>query len=242
MYLIMATAKNDVNAQRKGVVGVNWAIEMGDLADLQQRFWVHKRMEGAWPVRYCAFHCCLPNSNKSISPLISTMYLNTMGKENRQRIRFHHGKSFFSRRRIVAFILLLFAKIESILRGLFPSIKGSATECLYALQTFGIPSIHIPINTTTGKIKTANHHQWLQMQQIQEAALLENKTFDGIGCPGQGDVLFGRGWPKMGHPGNAIFRNILEARLEQYNSIQSKKEKTANETKYVYSVRITSIV
>lgn len=64
------------------------------------------------------------------------------------------------------------------------------------------------------------------MMQKQEAALLENKTFEGIECPEQSDVLFGRGWPKMNHPGNATFRNILEYRLEHYNSIQSKKGKT----------------
>jgi len=103
---------------------------------------------------------------------------------------------------------------------------GSPTECLYKLQTFGIQVINIPINTNSGKIKTANHHKWLRMQKIQEDAILEKKPFLGIECPEQADVLFGRGWPKMNHPGNAHFRDAIESRLNEYNAANSKKEKT----------------
>ena len=84
----------------------------------------------------------------------------------------------------------------------------------------------MPINTNTGKIKTANHHKYLLRQKIREEALLENKSFNCIECPELSDILFGRGWPKMGHPGNAAFRNTLESRLEEYNAIKSKREKT----------------
>ena len=95
MYVIMSGARRSVDLQRMGIVGINWTIDLGDIGDLRQRFWVHKRMEGAWPVRFCAFHVCLPNSNKSISPLITSMYVKTIGEDNRKRIRFHHGKLFF---------------------------------------------------------------------------------------------------------------------------------------------------
>lgn len=103
---------------------------------------------------------------------------------------------------------------------------GSATECMYKLQTFGIQSLMIPINTNTGTCKLANHHKWLELQRRQEEAEDGNVTFNGIGCPEQEDVLFGRGWPKMSHPGNAVFRSTIESRLEEYNAAESKRDKT----------------
>lgn len=71
-----------------------------------------------------------------------------------------------------------------------------------------------------------NHHKWLALQQRQEEAALGNKAFKGIECPEQRDVLFGRGWPKMSHPGNALFRSTIESRLEEYNTAESKRDKT----------------
>jgi len=103
---------------------------------------------------------------------------------------------------------------------------GSALECLYALQTFGIQSHDVPINSNTGKIKDHNHDKWLKMQQIMDEWRAKNQPFKGIECPTQKDILFGRGWPKMSHPGNAIFRNVIETRLEEYNDARSKREKT----------------
>ena len=55
---------------------------------------------------------------------------------------------------------------------------------------------------------------------------MANKTFKGIECPEQWDILFGRGWPKMNHPGNAIFRSTIESRLDEYNMAESKGDKT----------------
>jgi len=103
---------------------------------------------------------------------------------------------------------------------------GSAVECVYALQTFGIQAHDIPINTTTGKRKTQNHQKWVELQQKRDGAIAENKSFLAIECPKQNDILFGRGWPKMGHPGNVLFRNLIQTRLEDYNNSRSKGEKT----------------
>jgi len=103
---------------------------------------------------------------------------------------------------------------------------GSALECIYALQTFGIQAHHVPINTTTGKLKTPNHEKWVEWQQNRDGAIAKNKSFLAIECPEQNDILFGRGWPTMGHPGNALFRNLIQTRLEYYDSCRSKREKT----------------
>jgi len=84
----------------------------------------------------------------------------------------------------------------------------------------------MPINLNTGQIKNQNHQKWIHMMRIRQDAMNENQSFHGVECPEQRDVLFGRGWPKMYHPGNAIFRDMIEARIEAYNTVESKREKT----------------
>ena len=108
----------------------------------------------------------------------------------------------------------------------FIIFPGSAVECLYTLQTFGIQSLQIPINTNTGKVKTQNHHKSLELQRTKEEVIKKKKPFFGIECPQHKDILFGRGWPKMSHPGNAVFRHLIEGRLNEYNNAQSKRDKT----------------
>mmetsp|Transcript_10957 Transcript_10957/g.19680 ORF Transcript_10957/g.19680 Transcript_10957/m.19680 type:complete len:550 (-) Transcript_10957:1047-2696(-) len=103
---------------------------------------------------------------------------------------------------------------------------GSPTECLYAIQSFGIPSLQVPINTNSGKRKVKTHHKWLELRQLKERAIESGMNFDGIECPELKDVLFGRGRPIMRHPGNVMMRNLVEAKLDEYNNAKSKKEKT----------------
>ena len=108
----------------------------------------------------------------------------------------------------------------------FVMSSGSALECVNALQTFGIQSHHIPINTNTGKLKTLNHQKWAGLQQKRDGAIAQNKRFLAIECPEQSDILFGRGWPTMGNPGNALYRNMIQTRSEEYNSSRSATQKT----------------
>jgi hypothetical protein len=103
---------------------------------------------------------------------------------------------------------------------------GSAVECMYALQSFGIHSDQIPVNSSTGRLKTKQHSKWLQLCQLKEDSLKKHGCkFDRIiECPNNNDVLFGRGRPIMRHPGNAIMRNIVQSKLEEYSNSPSKKE------------------
>jgi hypothetical protein len=97
---------------------------------------------------------------------------------------------------------------------------------MYALQSFGIHSDQIPINSSTGRLKTKQHSKWLHLCQLKEDSLKKHGCkFDRIiECPQPADVLFGRGRPIMRHPGNAIMRDIVHSRLEEYSKSRSKKE------------------
>lgn len=192
IFIFMRIVKDDVDAQRQGVVAVFWTHNLR-IDDLKTRSYLHKKVAPLVPVRFCALHCCLPDMNHHIASLASKMYTLAIGRQLRKRLRVH---------------------------------KGSAVECLYMLQTFGIQPIEMPIYTNTGNIKPQNHHKWLDLQRTKDDAIKKSKPFFGIECPNHKDILFGRGWPKTKHPGNAVFRNLIEARLNEYNNALSKGEKT----------------
>lgn len=60
------------------------------------------------------------------------------------------------------------------------------------MQTFGIQSFQVPINTKTGKRKTLNNQKWIKQQLFKEECIKKNVVFNGIECPQHKDVLSGR--------------------------------------------------
>ena len=105
---------------------------------------------------------------------------------------------------------------------------GSVVECMYTLQSFGIDSINVPISSSSGKLKTKQHAKWFEFRRLKEECLKQHgHKFDRIiECPKLTDILLGRGRPIMRHPGNTVLRNIVQMKLEEYDSAKSKKEKT----------------
>jgi len=104
---------------------------------------------------------------------------------------------------------------------------GSILECMYALQSFGIPVASIPINKVNGAIDLTNHTKWLELvttlERSDDSVALRKKIIE---LPYQSDILLGRGVPLMKHPGNTMFRNFIQSRVEEYNDLQSKGEST----------------
>lgn len=106
---------------------------------------------------------------------------------------------------------------------------GSVTECLYALQTFGIPSNQIPIVPSTGKVRMKNHTKWIELCKIKDynhAKYGRDWQQPIIECPRHSDVLSGRGRPVMQHSGNAVLRYIIETNLNDYCKLQSNTDAT----------------
>ena len=106
-------------------------------------------------------------------------------------------------------------------------------ECLYALQTFGIPSDQVPVVPSTGEVILKNHLKWLELCKLKDDNLEiygRNWEFDRhrqiIECPSHSDILFGRGRSIMNHPGNAVLRNLVTLQLEEYCNVPSNKEAT----------------
>ena len=108
-------------------------------------------------------------------------------------------------------------------------------ECIYALQSFGITSKQIPLNTSTGELNLTNHNRWLQLCAAKEENLKLHKRI--IECPNHSDILLGRGLVVMKHPGNALFRNVIQSKLDEYSSISLSTSKTKKDsTKLTWDV------
>ena len=105
------------------------------------------------------------------------------------------------------------------------NLLGTKIEVQYKLMGYGIPVSHIPA-TDTGAIKVKNHNQWLKNRKKIEKGSFDHSTI--CECPGLNDVLFRRAGSCLAHPGNALFKNLLESKKEEHmNSNQTEKRDIA---------------
>ena len=200
----------DVESQKKGVAAISFWHNVS-IDDFQKRGQCHKRIAESAPIRCCAIHVCLPQEKSLRSD---------------SKVRRAANPQLLS---VIKAMIVL--SIGSELRPHLRVHIGSTIECVYALQSFGILTEQIPLNTVTGKLKTKQHLKWLDLKLQKEIALKENKPFNKIECPMINDVLFGRGWPIMKHPGNVMLRNIIDSKLEEYQN-----ETKGGKTLIAYSV------
>ncbi|CAJ1965311.1 unnamed protein product [Cylindrotheca closterium] len=107
---------------------------------------------------------------------------------------------------------------------------GTHMEVLYELMAFGIPVDSVPVSTE-GELKRKNHLDFLKMRQRQESMVGAPR----IVIPTHKDVLFGRGKPFREHQGNIILYEMIDSKLEYYESA-STKQKTAAITEMVDAV------
>jgi len=96
---------------------------------------------------------------------------------------------------------------------------GHNTELLSILQSFGIPTKHMPLSFT-GTIKTVYMKQWLRARETIESpvyarCILTNHGKDVIECPRLHDVLFRQGISLLWNPGNAMVRSFIEKHFEE---------------------------
>ena len=119
-------------------------------------------------------------------------------------------------------------------------LSGTTTELLYQLMGYGIPIDLLPISQT-GNIKRTSLLHWIrlrgmiesQQQQLKDYGISDDITdndpidaLSAIECPNLNDVIFRTGKSYMCHPGNVMFRSLIEAKLDEHFS-SSRKEKAA---------------
>eukprot|EP00980_Cylindrotheca_fusiformis_P029143 scaffold22737_cov120-Cylindrotheca_fusiformis.AAC.6 len=123
------------------------------------------------------------------------------------------------------FLAVLASAAKSVIRVRIRTHRGSHTECLYKLMSFGILVQEFPF-TEDGCIQLANQIKWLERRRKKEAYLSKNPQVKGaVDLPSNHDVLWGEGKQIFWHPGNILLHELVEAYDEQYNRL-SKDGKT----------------
>ena len=104
-------------------------------------------------------------------------------------------------------------------------------ECQRELASFGISEDCIPV-TSQGEMSTQHHVAWIKKRQAIESRPAPLHSQSSVSTNAQAniqlspsDVIFGRGKFVWEHPGNVLFRSILDAYMEKYNFC-NKLEKT----------------
>lgn len=112
-------------------------------------------------------------------------------------------------------------------------------EIQYHLHGYGIPVDQIPI-TDTGNIKTKNLFQWIRVRKYIES--MRNSTnISSLGsdsessfpssmhltidCPNVNDVIFRGKHANLSHPGNSMFRGLIESRYDEHNNLTNTDAK-----------------
>jgi hypothetical protein len=99
---------------------------------------------------------------------------------------------------------------------------GTPTELQYQLMGYGIPVDLLPM-TGTGNVKVKNHQQWIKTRRVVE----EDNDLTPVECPNLNDVCFRFGKSYLSHPGNAIFRGLVEANFVEHNDSTTTDAKIA---------------
>ena len=123
------------------------------------------------------------------------------------------------------------------------NILGQWTELQYELMGYGIPIDILPISQT-GNIKTILLQQWIRLRKSIESPpgmgqddfgsddsdgnsiLSASVLLSAIECPNLNDVIFRTGKSYMCHPGNVMFRSLIESKMDEHFTA-TRKEKAA---------------
>jgi hypothetical protein len=178
-------------------------------ASLIRTIQMRAKLHPASSTRPGAIHICTPDT--PICRLRRSLIINMFGNSNRSRIKIHLGESM---------------------------------ELRYVLQCFGIDTDNIPISWT-GTIKNGYAKQWVWIRKYIEDNDNNNNTNTAtnstsnsttsttttssssigssiIECPQLNDIIFKKGTSASSHPGNVMFKSMIQLKYEQCTNIPTK--------------------
>eukprot|EP00934_Nitzschia_sp_Nitz4_P005065 Nitzschia sp. Nitz4//scaffold83_size84149//69655//71286//NITZ4_005186-RA/size84149-processed-gene-0.79-mRNA-1//1//CDS//3329558983//5055//frame0 len=119
---------------------------------------------------------------------------------------------------------------------------GTREECLFQLQTFGIPVSNFPVNPkgeldSTAHVSLMKKFRFLEILK-QETPPEEQSSCQRVVIPGRHDVLFGRGTAFYRYIGNLRLRHKVSERAKEYDE-SNKKGKTKINDEVVHWIKET---
>ncbi len=183
------------------------------------------------PIRVVAFHTCTPDT-----PYYSIIRAyNSAMVEERARLKFHIGALKMVRNKTCVTVLkceslkphlLYYFVFPNELRLPFFSLAGEDIENRYKLSGYGIPLDQLPI-TESGKLKNMHFKKWIQLRKTIESSntMIENDLGSIIECPNLKDVVFRPSQSTMCHPGNVMFRSLVESKHFEHSIAPNREAK-----------------
>jgi hypothetical protein len=225
LYFNFVLGYKDIDAQRKGCILIIWLVdahsnsfpmrssssdasssgasscESSATASLIRRIQMRAKLHSASCIRASAIHICTPAHDTPICRLRRSLIINMVGILNRSRLKIHFGESM---------------------------------ELRYVLQCFGIDTDNLPISWT-GTIKNGYVKQWVWIRKYIEDNVSNTTattttaatTTTSIGssiieCPQLNDIIFKKGTSASSHPGNVMFKSMIQLKYEQCTKIPTK--------------------
>jgi hypothetical protein len=108
-------------------------------------------------------------------------------------------------------------------------------ECVYELQTYGIPTQVLPLDENYN-IKLDHHLDWVERRKALEASSGEKEDF--VLIPRRFDVLFGKGKNIAEHTGNLRAGLVVEMNRSRYEKA-TKFEKTQVAERIVHLIHLS---
>lgn len=186
LYLLTVAAECD-ETQKKGISIIMWpGTDRTIRLPEPEERIVCQKSFSAFPLRVVSCHFCWPET--ALFHFVRSFFVLVMGRGIRVRVSFH---------------------------------SGERQELSYKLMGFGIPVQLLP-TTESGVIKTKNHMQWLKTRRFLEKNAGSDPTtkpgnlLGAIECPALHDVLYERNKPCIFHPGNCLFKGLIEAKKDEH--------------------------
>mmetsp|Transcript_20998 Transcript_20998/g.43231 ORF Transcript_20998/g.43231 Transcript_20998/m.43231 type:complete len:475 (+) Transcript_20998:260-1684(+) len=201
LYYFMLVASESVESQRRGLVKVlypsNFSEDPLSLLPTREHQRLAAKMNASFPIRLVAMHICHPDT--FFFRLFRAILIVTKYGDTKFRVVSHYGLY---------------------------------TEWQYQLMGYGIPIDLLPISPT-GNIKTLMLQQWLRIRKMKESQYGQEKKdlppgsddsddssvvpcHNAVECPNLNDVVFRPGKSYMIHPGNVMFRSLIESKIDEH--------------------------
>ena len=104
-------------------------------------------------------------------------------------------------------------------------------ECMYKLQTFGLPTDHLPVKSD-GSIDTESNRRFWGMRRALER--MAHQKAMHVMVPSRKDVLLGVGKGIQSHIGNVRYRQLLQDCKDKYDqSAYSERKQITEEIVYI---------
>uniref|UniRef100_A0A7S4ARV9 DUF6824 domain-containing protein n=1 Tax=Pseudo-nitzschia australis TaxID=44445 RepID=A0A7S4ARV9_9STRA len=185
--------------------------------------WIGKRFFEAIPIRMCAIHICLPD--KPCFRMIRYFFLLVMGEKNRTRVKTHQGHG----KEVLDSLMGYGIPVNTLpFNELTQTVKTNNQAIFLRVRRKIEAEFYCDTNNSNNYVRV--QHSGIVSENSSDESTVSDEnscmSLDMIECPSMNDVIFRAGKSYMSHPGNMMFRELIETHITEHNAAsQGRKQK-----------------